>query len=284
MNIFRFALRGLIRDLRSGELQMILLAIFIAVTALTTVGFFTDRVQKATEQQATELLAADLVIRTRSPVEDTLINSAHDLGLITTRTVSFRSVAVVEDNLQLGEVKAVESGYPIRGSLRTSDTLFGEEITVSDIPESGSVWVDARMLQNLGIDIGDKLNLGSSEFTVTRILTYEPDRGGDLFNIAPRILMNLDDLPATGLILPGSRVSYRLLLGGEQEALEKFRQSINLTENDGVRIQSIRDARPELKTALERAEQFLGLAVLISIALAGLAISMSTQRYVYPAF
>ena len=280
MNIFRFALRGLIRDLRSGELLMILIAIFIAVTALTTVGFFTDRVQKATEQQATELLAADLVIRTRNPIEDTLINSAHDLGLITTRTVSFRSVAVVGDNLQLGEIKAVESGYPIRGSLRTSDTLFGEENTVSDIPESGTVWVDARMLQNLGIDIGGRINLGSSEFIVTRVLTYEPDRGGDLFNIAPRVLMNLADLPATGLILPGSRASYRLLLGGEQDALEKFRQSINLTEKDGVRIQSIRDARPELKTALERAEQFLGLAVLISIALAGLAISMSTQRYV----
>src|SRR5690606_22333280 len=132
----------------------------------------------------------------------------------------------------------VESGYPIRGSLRTSDTLFGEENTVGDIPESGSVWVDARMLQNLGMDIGGKLNLGASEFTVTRVLTYEPDRGGDLFNIAPRVLMNLADLPATGLILPGSRASYRLLLGGETEVLEKFRQSINLTEKDGVRIQS----------------------------------------------
>ena len=280
MNIFRFALRGLLRDLRSGELLMILIAIFIAVTALTTVGFFTDRVQKATEQQATELLAADLVIRTRSPIEDTLINSAHDFGLLTTRTVSFRSVAVVGDNLQLGEIKAVEAGYPIRGSLRTSDTLFGEEKTTSEIPEAGSVWVDARMLQSLGIDIGGKINLGSSEFIVTRVLTYEPDRGGDLFNIAPRVLMNLADLPATGLILPGSRVNYRLLLGGEINTLEKFRQSINLTEKDGVRMQSIRDARPELKTALERAEQFLGLAVLISIALAGLAISMSTQRYV----
>src|SRR3990172_10925915 len=280
MNIFQFALRGLMRDLRSGELQMILLAIFIAVTALTTVGFFTDRVQRATEQQATELLAADLVLRTNKPLENELISSAHDLGLITTRTVSFRSVAVVGDYLQLGEIKAVESGYPIRGMLRTTDTLFGEEKITSELPGTGTVWVDARMLQNLGIDIGDTINLGSSGFTVARILTYEPDRGGDLFNIAPRVLMNLADLPATGLILPGSRASYRLLLGGEMDALEKFRQSLNLTERDGLRIQSIRDARPELKTALERAEQFLGLAVLISIALAGLAISMSTQRYV----
>src|SRR3989304_10157074 len=101
MNIFRFALRGLMRDLRSGELQMILLAIFIAVTALTTVGFFTDRVQRATEQQATELLAADLVLRTNKPLENKLVSSAHDLGLITTRTVSFRSVAVVGDYLSM---------------------------------------------------------------------------------------------------------------------------------------------------------------------------------------
>jgi putative ABC transport system permease protein len=114
--------------------------------------------------------------------------------------------------------------------LRTTDTLFGEEKITSELPGTGTVWVDARMLQNLGIDIGDTINLGSSEFIVTKILAYEPDRGGDLFNIAPRVLMNLADLPATGLILPGSRASYRLLLGGEMDALDKFRQSLNLTE------------------------------------------------------
>ncbi len=280
MNVFRFSLRGLKRDLQSGELRMILIAIFIAVTALTTVGFFTDRVQRATEQQATELLAADLVLRSNAPVPDELISSAHDSGLITTRTVSFRSVTVVGDKLQLGEIKAVESGYPIRGQVRISEILFGNETITNDIPAPGTVWVDPRMLQNLGIDTGDRINLGASAFAVSRILTYEPDRGGDLFNIAPRVLMNLADLPATGLILPGSRVEYRLLLGGEPAALEAFKNSLTASDKDQLRIQGIRDARPELKSALERAEQFLGLAVLISIALAGLAISMSAQRYV----
>ena len=137
-------------------------------------------------------------------------------------------------------------------------------------------------MQALNVNIGDRVNLGASEFTVSKRLTYEPDRGGDLFNIAPRLLMNREDLDATGLILPASRVQYRLLLGGDNKTIEQFRENIKTITDDkknNLRIQSIRDARPEIKSALDRAEQFLGLATLVSIALAGLAIAMSAQRY-----
>lgn len=279
MNMLSLALTALKRDWRSGELRLISIAIVIAVASLTSVHFFTDRVQQATEQQATELLAADLVLLSTEPVQQSIIEQAKTASLITSKTVSFRSVAVAGEKLQMSEVKAIEDGYPIRGKLRTAERLFEQETVDNELPGPGTVWADARLLQMLGINTGDSINLGASVFTVTKVLTYEPDRGGDLFNIAPRLLMNLADLPATQLILPGSRAQYRLLLGGDIDAIAAFRQDIESDNKDRIRIQGIRDARPELKTALERAEQFLGLAALVSVALAGLAVAMSAQRY-----
>ena len=179
----------------------------------------------------------------------------------------------------MAEVKAIEKGYPIRGKLRIADNPFGAERTAQGIPAPGTIWTDARLLQALGIGVGDRISLGASEFLVTRVLTYEPDRGGNLFNIAPRLLMNLADLPATGLLVAGSRAQYRLLVGGDVDAVTAYRKIMENRHEGELRIQGIRDARPELRTALERAQQFLGLAALVSIALAGLAIAMSSQRY-----
>ena len=280
MNIITLALRSLWRDWRSGELRMMLAAIGIAVAAVTTVGFFTDRVAQATARQATTLLAADLVLQANAPILPALINSAHRRGLHTTTTMSFRSVVVAGDHLQLAEIKAVESGYPLRGKLRIAHSLFGEETGTDALPAPGTVWVDSRLLQLLAINSGDTIHLGSAKLKVAALLAYEPDRGGDLFNIAPRVLMNVADVPATGLVLPGSRVEYRLLLGGNANSILKFRESAkSLLENNQIKVRDIRDARPELKTALERSDQYLGLAVLISIALAGLAVALSTQRH-----
>ena len=280
MNILHLALNSIKRDWRSGEIRLIAIAVIVAVSSLTSVKFFTDRIRLATEQQATELLAADLVLRSRDPIADEIVGLARASSLIVTHTTSFRSVVVAGDKLQMSEVKAVEDGYPIRGKLRITDNLFGEEKITEQIPKPGTAWADARLLQILGVTLGDKINLGASQLTITKILAYEPDRGGDLFNIAPRLLMNRADLAATNLILPGSRINYHLLLGGDIDSIATFRQEIEKRDESNLRVQGIRDARPELKRALERSEQFLGLAVIVSIALAGLAIAMSAQQYV----
>lgn len=279
MKTFSLAVNALRRDWRSGELRLIAIAVVIAVASFTSVSFFTDRVLQATELQSAELLAADLVLLSGREIEAGLIERANAAGLISSRTTSFRSIVIVAEKLQMAEVKAIEDGYPVRGHLRISNTLFGEESITTELPAPGTVWVDVRLLQILNIEPGDQINLGASQLTVSKVLTYEPDRGGDLFNIAPRLLMNMIDVPATELILPGSRVQYRLLLGGKLDAIKQFRQMIESNNEDDLKIHSIRDARPELKSALERAEQFLGLAALVSIALAGLAVAMSAQRY-----
>lgn len=279
MNVFKQSVKSLRRDWRSGELRLIAIAIVIAVTSLTSVHFFTDRVSQATELNATELLAADLVLSSPDPIPENVLEEARSSGLITTRTTGFSSVVVAGETMQMSDVKAVESGYPIRGELRTADMLFGTEVVTDELPQPGTVWVDSRLLQTLGLEVGDKLHLGSSELTVTRVLTYEPDRGGNLFNIAPRLLMHQSDLPGTGLIVPGSRVQYQLLLGGRIDNVTSFRNFVETNYQRQLRTRSIRDARPELRRALERAEQFLGLAALVSVALAGLAVAMSSQRY-----
>ena len=279
MNLFRFALTALRRDWRSGELRLIGVSILIAVACLTSVAFFTDRVKRATELQASELLAADLVLVSSKKIDNIYIEQARALNLTYSLNESFRSVALKDERLALAEVKAVDGRYPIRGRLRIADSLFGAESVTDDVPRPGAVWLDSRLLQSLQARPGDTVGLGSATLRVTKIITYEPDRGGDLFNIAPRLLMNRADLPASRLILPGSRVQYRLLLGGEAASLEQYRQAIKNIENEHLRVDGIRDARPEIRTALERAEQFLGLAALVSVALAGLAIAMSAGRY-----
>ena len=277
MFLLRLSLTQLLRDWRAGELRLVGLALIIAVASMTTVDFFTDRVNQVTEIQATELLAADLVVSSAEPFRQELIGQARGLGLNTALTVSFRSVVVFGDRLELAEVKAVQSGYPLRGRLLVSEQLFSEEFASGAIPGPGAVWPDPRLFQLLDFSVGDSVNLGASSLRVAKVLTYEPDRGGDMFNIAPRLLMNLADLEATGLIRPGSRATYRLLVSGPGEAVAGFRNLVGQYEEYDIR--DIRDARPELRTALDRAEQFLGLAVLVSIALAGLAIALSAQRY-----
>ena len=277
MRLFRLSLVQLKRDWRAGELRLLGLALVIAVASLTSVDFFTDRVRQVTELQATELLAADLVIDSADSFERDFIGQAEDLGLNAVQATSFRSVVVRGEKLELSEVKAVQPGYPLRGRLLVADGLFAEEYDAGAVPRQGEVWLDPRLFQLLDATPGDRVNLGASALVASRALTYEPDRGGDMFNIAPRLLMNLADLEATGLVVPGSRATYRLLLAGAASAIREFRALAD--GHAEYEVRGIRDARPELRTALDRSEQFLGLAVLVSIALAGLAIALSAQRY-----
>lgn len=279
MRLAEAAFTALRRDWRAGELRLIALATVLAVAALSSVGLFTDRVRRAIEVQATELLAADLVLESTNPIGAELMQRAGAAGLEYTRTVNFRSMALAGGKLELSEVKAVEPGYPLRGQLRTGTELFGAEAIATDIPARGSAWVDSRLLQALRIDVGDTLQLGAMDLRVEHIITYEPDRGGELFNIAPRVLMNLADLDATGLIAPGSRAEFRLLLRGAAEPVAAFRARVAANNSERLKVQGIRDARPELRRALERAEQFLGLAVIVAVALCGLAIAMASRRF-----
>ena len=275
----RLAYRLLKREWRAGELRVLLAALIVTVASITAVSLFTDRMERAMETGANELLAADLLLVSTLPIDRELEEQATGRGLATASTLSFRSVAVAGDRFQLAAVKAVDESYPLRGALRVSDAPFAEDRPASGIPEPGNIWVDARLVGILGIQVGDALELGASRFRVSRVLSYEPDRGGDLFSIAPRLLMNLADVPATELVQRGSRVKHRLLFAGPPQNIGLFRKWLSERLKTQERIQGVRDARPELRSALERANQFLGLAALVSVLLAGIAIAVAARRH-----
>ncbi len=275
----RLSLRFLRREWHAGELTTATLALIIAVASVSAVGFFTDRVRGAMTHQASELLASDLLVVSSNPIPDEWISQAHKTGLTTARTIQFPSIVLAGDRTQLAEIKAVTTNYPLRGQLRIADEPFAKDIIANSIPASGEAWLDARLFGRLGIDVGSAVKVGAASLYVTKVISYEPDRGGDMFSIAPRLMMNADDLPATQLIQLGSRISYRLLLGGNNDAINNFRDWLKPKLDPAVRLQGVRDARPEMRVALERAEQFLGLAALVSVVLAGVAIAISGRRY-----
>lgn len=280
MNSIGLAFRMLWRDARAGELRLLLAALIIAVGALTAVGFFTDRVARALAQEANQLLGADLLLVSDHPWREETAQAATAHGLQVAQTQTFPSMVSRADAAQLAEIKAVSEAYPLRGSLRTAPALNAPEQPAVGIPPPGAVWVDARLAQSLAVGVGDSLQVGERELKVAAILMMEPDRGVNFFTLAPRLMMNLDDLPGTGLIQYGSRVTYRLLLAGRAEALQAFRRDAETHLGRGERIEDAQNGRPEMRQALERAQKFLGLSALLTVVLAAVAIALAARRYV----
>lgn len=278
-NALRLATRTLAREWRAGEMRILALSLIVAVGSVTAVAFFTDRVQRAMTLQAAELLAADVIIETSEPVRDLLIKEARGRGLRIAHTVTFPSVVLSNDDTQLVQVKAVDEQYPLRGRLRVADTPSALGAKTDRIPSPGHAWTDAQLMLRLGLRAGDVFNLGNARFKVNKIIDYEPDRGGELFRLSPRVMINLDDLEATGLIHENSRVSYNTLLAGPPAAIEAYRKWLEPRALPGEEVQGVRDGRPEMRAALDRAQQYLGLAALVAVLVAGAAIALAARHY-----
>lgn len=279
MNVFAIALRSLLREWRAGDLRIVSLALTIATTSVVSVASFGDRLQQTLSRQGGELLGADLVIHTQAPPKSEWITHASKLGLSHAQVVSFRSVVLAGEHAQLAEVKAVEQGYPLRGTLRTADSTNTPDRAADGIPKPGEVWVDVQLLNQLRLDIGDTVDLGEKQFSITRLLTLEPDRGGVAFTMAPRLMLNLQDLPDTGLVQPGSLVHYHWLIAGLPESTTAFKQRLlaqGLVDTD---IHDASNAQPRFRIALDRGERFMLLATLVSVLLAGMAIARSVRHY-----
>jgi putative ABC transport system permease protein len=273
------ALRLLWRDSRAGEVTLLAAAIVIAVGSLTTVSFFTDRVQLALTQQSNQLLGADLSIVSDRPFTDEFATEARARGLAVTRALRFPSMASHGGESLLSDVKVVASGYPLRGEVRLADGLFGAERVARDVPAAGTAWVDDRLLTRLNVKIGDTLAIGHLHLRIAALVTQEPDSAIGFLNSAPRVLMNDADIAASGLLQAGSRVRYRLYVAGETAAVDAYRTWAQARIGAGQGIEGIRDARPEIRSALERAERFLGLAALVSVILSAVAIALAARRF-----
>ncbi|MFP4077494.1 MAG: ABC transporter permease, partial [Halochromatium sp.] len=278
---WRLAVRLLRRDWRSGELYLLAAALILTVAAITAVGFFTDRIEAAMQRQGGELLAADLALEASSPIPAALADEAEQRGLALARTLTFRSVVFAGESSQLVQVKAVDAGYPLRGRLRLRETLGDTDTEVAaGGPPAGEVWVESRLLHVLKQQVGELLTLGESALPMRQIIAYEPDRGGNVFQIAPRVMMALDDIEATGLVGEASRVRHRLLIAGDAEAVAGYRDWVRQRLPANAELLDARSARPEFESAVERASRFLHLAALTTLLVAGAAMALASRRLV----
>ncbi len=280
MIALRLAWRLLRRDWRSGEFVLLAASLILTVAAITAVGFFTDRIERGLIRQGGELIAADLAIESSIPPAAAWLAEAHARNLQTSQILTFRSVVMSGDDSQLVAVKAVDDHYPLRGELRVQLTADAPAESRTQGPPAGEVWVEARLLHSLGVRLGTAIQLGQSQLTISGILTYEPDRGGQFAGFAPRLLLALEDVPATGLVTAASRVEYRLLVAGAVREIDDFAQWLAPRLTPESELIDARTTRPALETAIKRATRFLHLAALTTLLVAGAAMALSSRRLV----
>ncbi|MCL7744846.1 FtsX-like permease family protein [Guyparkeria hydrothermalis] len=272
----RLAWQGLVREVQSGLLTPMLLALLVAVSAVTAVGFFVDRVDGAMRAQAAQFLAADARVESPDPLDEGA-EAAADLGLTTSRHVTFPTVVLAGQNSQLVGLKAVDGDYPLRGDLRIDD---GETVaTVEHGPPPGEVWLARRALLSLDAAIGDSIAVGQTQLTIAAVLEREPDVGNIFAQAAPRLMIHRDDLAATGLVTDTSRVEHSLLLAsdaGDRDArLDAFAERLP----ERLRLERPESSQPAFETAFDRAARFLGLASVVAVLLAGAALVIAARHY-----
>ena len=273
------AARLLVRDWRGGETPVLLTALVVAVAAMGAVGFFTDRVSQAVSQQAGEVLAADLRVESNYPLPESYPEVAHAEGLATAQVIRFRSVLVVGNASSLADIRGVSDGYPLRGEVRIADELTGEPRGTQGVPGRGEAWVEPALLARLGLVVGDSLTIGELDARITQTLEFRPDEGWRFMELAPTVLLNVADVAASGLIQPGSVVQYEWLFAGNRGQVQTFREILTGMMGPEEELDDIRDARPEVRSSIERAERFLLLSALVSVLLGGVAVAMASRRF-----
>ncbi|WP_339490643.1 ABC transporter permease [Pseudomonas sp. EL_65y_Pfl2_R95] len=276
--LISLAWRQLLRESRSGELRILFFALIVAVAASTAIGYFSARLNDGMQRRASEFLAADMVLSGSSPATARQISQGQSVGLDHAQTVEFSSVIATDTGIQLASVKAVDDAYPLRGQLKRADQLYGPE-QPSKGPTPGNAWAEARLFAALNLKVGDSIDVGNKRLTLSHVLTYEPDRAGNFYSLTPRVLINLNDLAATGVVQPGSRVSYRELWRGTPEQLATYKQNIAPQLEANQKIEGSRDSNRQIGGALGRAERYLNLASLAAVLLAGVAVALSATRF-----
>ncbi|HEY0503571.1 MAG TPA: FtsX-like permease family protein, partial [Lysobacter sp.] len=281
------AWRQLRRDLKAGDIRILLAALTLAVVAVTAVGFVTDRAERALAIEANRLMGGDAVVRGDAPIAGAVRAAANAPGLQTAETIELNSMIRVRQsgvgegdasNLRLGDLRALGPRFPLRGAFRVVDQSKRER-DASDIPQRGTVWMSRAGADTLGASIGDTVHLGEAQLRLSALVLQEPDASLDYFNVAPKVFLNLADLPATGLVQEGSRVAYRLVVAGDATAISRFVAKAKPALGRGQRLETIGQARPEVRSALDRAGRFLGLAALVSVVLAAVAVAMAARRH-----
>ncbi|MES2360642.1 MAG: FtsX-like permease family protein [Pseudomonadota bacterium] len=287
----RLGWRTLWRDLRAGELRLLIVAVTLAVAALTAVGFFADRLKGGLQRDARQLLGGDAVIRSDGETPAVFIARAQALGLKAISTVSFPTMGRATDAdggaSKLVAFKAVPDGYPLRGSMKVASGADTAGADTREVPAPGTAWVDASLLDALGLKLGQTLLMGDASFKLARIIVQEPDRGAGFISFSPRAMINQADVKATNLIQPASRTSYRFAVAGEDKAVsayvkwanEEIKKPFEQSGVRGVRLESLESGSPEMRQTLDRAEKFLNLVALLAALLSAVAVAIVARGF-----
>jgi len=289
-SLWRLAVRQMLRDFRAGELRLLLVAVTLAVGALTAVSFFADRLESGLARDARQLLGGDAIVASDQPAPQEFAAKARELGLETATTTGFPSMARAPDErggaTRLVAVKAVSHDYPLRGQLRVNDGPDTPDVDIAQAPQPGTVWVDRPLLDALVLQVGDELLLGDASLRIAHMIVYEPDRGTGFTTFAPRVLFNDADLPATALIQPASRVSHRLAVASPTEDDATVRRFVQWAQAHierehlrGMRVESLESGRPEMEQTLDRAEKFLELVALLAALLSAVAVGIASRDF-----
>lgn len=279
MQAWRLAMRAWLRGLRAGRLTVLMIALTVAVAAVTTVGFFIDRVRASVEAEAAGVLAADLRLGGNDPLSPEYLAEAERRGLATAELVSFPTVVIIGEASQLASLYAVSDAYPLRGQVRVADGLDAPAYPLAGGPAAGRVWAEAGLLARLGAGVGDRINVGALELGVERVLKQRPDQALGFDTFAPSFLMNLADLEATDLVRPGSRIGWAQLFAGEPPMVEAFAEWIAEARQPGEFLRTAGRTEDRIQRSIERAESFLNLATMIALLLAATAVAVSARRY-----
>jgi putative ABC transport system permease protein len=283
----RLGWRMLWRDLRAGELRLLMVAVTLAVAALTAVGFFADRLNGGLARDARQMLGGDAVVSSDNPTPRAFLDKAASLGLRTVTTIGFPTMGRASQTQggasRLVALKAVEPGYPLRGNLKVAQQPDAAGADTRDIPAPGEAWVDAPLLEALGLQPGDPLLLGDSQLRIGRIIVVEPDRGAGFMSFAPRVMVNQADLSATHLVQPASRLTYRFAVAGDDKRVGAYLkwalQEVKNPAIRGVRVESLESGRPELRQTLDRADKFLNLVALLAALLSAVAVALGARSF-----
>lgn len=275
---WRLAARSLKRDLRAADVRALFVALVLAVAASTMIAFFLDRLERGLERQAGQMLGGDLVLEQRDPFPEELRNTLEQAGFTLSDQVDLVSMISQGERFQPASLKAVDDVYPHYGVSHVDRGSGVEQIASG--PPAGEAWADPRLAELIEIEIGDRVQVGQTELTISGIIEREADQSAGFGNFNPRLMLNTADLEATGLVQPGSRIEFELLAAGPPAALDQVQGLLAQLRRDGVEVRDVRVDRPQLGNALQRAESYLGLAGLAAVLLAGVAVAMSTRRYV----
>ena len=289
-SVWRLAGRQVWRDFIAGELRLLLWAVVLAVGALSAVGLFADRMRAGLVRDAAQLLGGDAIVLGDKPLAPAFTQAAVERGLVVGQAVNFpsmaRAAAAQGGAAKLAAVKAVDASYPLRGNI---DVRFGESAPVQSLkhgPAAGTVWIDPSLAGALGLKVGDPVELGDSTLRIAALILIEPDRGTGFAALAPRIMLAVGDLPATGLVQPSSRVTWRLAVGaknGDEKIAQDYadwaKAKIKTDGLRGVRVENLASGRPEMTQTVDRAQQFLSLVALLTALLSAVAVAVAARDF-----